>query len=310
MSGPYSPQKGQRLKTDAKGVLVDRGFIAHYVLPAAEAIAADDDYIVTAKATTGAAQALEAADFAHILATPKVLSVKSVTAGQTGDVVITGTDQLGNPLIETIAINDNGSQSGTKVFKTINQIQLPPAQYQSGSAIVLTAADTQAGNVTVTVTATAIGGAKTTGNIALLDTYTKAEVATKIAAAIAADAAIGVGFDCIAEGEKIIITAKAFAADDNTYDITLTDTGGTGATLNVYQAEAAGIPSGNLTVGVLGSFGIPFALPYDTIVKILNNGTATTVAAGSNFSAIDINANYIQPTAALAGAQVDVYLIV
>ncbi len=307
---PYDPLKAHQLKTAIKGELADRGHVAHFVLPAAGAIAADDDYIVTAIATTAAVQTLDSIDFDNILATPKVLSVKSVTVGQTGNVVITGTDQADKPLSESIAINDNGSQSGAKVFKTVNAIQLPAAVHQTGTAEVLTAAVTQAGNVTATVTAAVMGGAKTTGNIALLGTDTVEEVATKIAAAIDADAAIGVNFDCISDGAIIILTAKAFAADDATYNIALTDGGGTGATLGAFVDGAAGIPSGNLTVGILGSFGIPYALPHDTVVKILNNGVATTVAAGSNFSASDVNENYIQPTAALAGAQIDVYLIV
>ena len=182
-----------------------------FVLPAAGAIAADDDYIVTPH-TTAAVQTLDSIDFDNILATPKVLSVKSVTVGQTGNVVITGTDQADKPLSESIAINDNGSQSGAKVFKTVNAIQLPAAVYQTGTAEVLTAAVTQAGNVTATVTAAVMGGAKTTGNIALLGTDTVEEVATKIAAAIDADAAIGVNFDCTSlMGRLLLMAWPAFA---------------------------------------------------------------------------------------------------
>ena len=304
---PYNPFLGQIIKTGADGQ-TDRGFIAHYVLPAAGAIAADDDYLVTAKATTAAVQNLDVGDFANELATPKVLSVKSVTVGQPGNVVITGTNQAGEAQIETIAIDDNGTKNGTLVFATVDAIQLPAAVYQTGSVDVLTAAITQAGNITATVTTTV--GANTTAAIALDGTEDEAGVATKIAAAIDADVTIGAIVDCAADGETITITAKAFAANDAAYDITITDTGSTGATVGNYVAGAVGIPSGNLTVGVLGSFGIPYALPHDTVVKILNNGTATTVAAGSNFDATDVNKNYIQPTAVLAGAQVDVYLIV
>jgi hypothetical protein len=307
--GTYNPYKGQKIKTGAGGTS-DAAFIAHYTLPAAGAIAADDDYIVEAIATTAVVQALTAANFAHVLATPKVLSVKSVTVGQTGDVLISGTDQSGAVQTETIAINDNGSQSGTKVFATVTGVTLPAARYQVGKAPVKTAAVTKAGNVTVTVTAAAIAGAVTTGNIALLATDTKAEVATKLAAGMAAKAEIAAGFTCEAVGEEVFITAKAFAAQDATYNITLTDGGGTGATLDTYAGVVAGIPSGNLIVGVLGSFGIPFALPHDTVVKILNNKTATTVAAGSNFDSTDVNKNYIQPTAALNNAEIDVYLLV
>jgi len=65
-----------------------------------------------------------------------------------------------------------------------------------------------------------------------------------------------------------------------------------------------------ISVGLAGAFGIPYKLPYDTILKIYNGGTATTVAAGSSFSATVLASNYIVPTAGLNGTQVDVYLIV
>ena len=64
-----------------------------------------------------------------------------------------------------------------------------------------------------------------------------------------------------------------------------------------------------ISVGLAGAFGIPYKLPYDTILKISNGGTATTVAS-SSFSATVLSSNYIVPTAGLNGAQVDVYLIV
>jgi len=64
-----------------------------------------------------------------------------------------------------------------------------------------------------------------------------------------------------------------------------------------------------ISVGLAGAFGIPYKLPYDTILKISNGGTATTVAS-SSFSATVLSSNYIVPTAGLNGTQVDVYLIV
>ena len=309
MISPYNPKLGQTIRSHAKGVYPDRGFIAHYILPAAGAIAADDDYLVTAKVTTGAAQNLAAANFANILATPKVLNVTSVTVGQTGNVIVTGTDMGGNALTEAIAINGNGAQAGAKVFATVAGIQYPAAVYQTGTFEVLTAAVTQAGNVTMTVTAAAIGGAKTVV-VALAATDTVEEVATKIAAGIAGDAAIGAGFGATADGAVVTITAKAFAADDATYNVTLADTGGTGATIDAFVDGAAGSPTGNLKVGVLGSFGIPYKLPHDTVLKAYNGATVTTVAAGSHFSATDVRENYIQLTDALAGAEVHVYMVV
>lgn len=66
-----------------------------------------------------------------------------------------------------------------------------------------------------------------------------------------------------------------------------------------------------ISVGLAGAFGLPYKLPYDTILKIYNGGTATTVAAGSSFSATVLASNYIVPTSALDPTkQVDVYLII
>jgi len=65
-----------------------------------------------------------------------------------------------------------------------------------------------------------------------------------------------------------------------------------------------------ISVGLAGAFGIPYKLSHDTVIKILNGGTATTVAS-SSFSATVLASNYIVPTSALDPTkQVDVYLIV
>jgi hypothetical protein len=66
-----------------------------------------------------------------------------------------------------------------------------------------------------------------------------------------------------------------------------------------------------ISIGISDKFGIPFKLPYAAaVIAIVNNGTATTVAATSSFSATVLADNFIDPTAALAGTQVDVYMIV
>ena len=71
----------------------------------------------------------------------------------------------------------------------------------------------------------------------------------------------------------------------------------------------AGANGETISVGLAGAFGLPYKLPYDTILKIYNGGTATTVTS-SSFSATVLSSNYIVPTAGLNGTQVDVYLIV
>lgn len=116
-------------------------------------------------------------------------------------------------------------------------------------------------------------------------------------------------------GKNVVITGTDFAGAALTDTIALngsTTVAGTKAfatvtkiTLPVKTGEAD-----TVSVGLADAFGIPYKLDHDTVIKILNNKVATTVASGSSFSTTTLAANYIKPTAALAAAQVDVYLIV
>lgn len=72
---------------------------------------------------------------------------------------------------------------------------------------------------------------------------------------------------------------------------------------------ARGAPADTIALGTTGAIGLPFKLSQDTVIKILNNNVVTTVASGG-YSATILANNFITPTAALAGNQVDVYLIV
>ena len=73
---------------------------------------------------------------------------------------------------------------------------------------------------------------------------------------------------------------------------------------------ARGAVADSISVGLSDRFGLPYMLPHNTVILILNNATVTTVAAGSSFSGTVLADNFIDPTAALNAAQVDVYLIV
>ena len=66
---------------------------------------------------------------------PRVLSITGTMAGAslTGNVVIYGYDVDGNPLKQTIALNNNATVAGNLAFKSIYQISLP---------VRITAADT------------------------------------------------------------------------------------------------------------------------------------------------------------------------
>ena len=128
----YNPNKGQKIRTSAKGVNIDRGFIAHYIVPAADAVAAADNYILTAKATTAVPQTFLPAAFANPLTNNRVVEITGNAASMSGNIVVTGKDADGKALVRNIALNGNAAVSGLKVFSEVESIVLPPAVYQSG----------------------------------------------------------------------------------------------------------------------------------------------------------------------------------
>jgi len=72
---------------------------------------------------------------------------------------------------------------------------------------------------------------------------------------------------------------------------------------------ARGAAADTISIGTADKFGIPYKLDRNTVLAIYNNNTATTVASiGTN--ATDLCKNFIDPTQALNGSDVDVYLIV
>ena len=194
---PYNPFIGQHIKTNA-GDSVDHGFIAHYQISAANAVAAGAATILASTVLVAAPATILPAAMAAQPPTPRVLSITGNAATVAGNVVINGTDASGAVLVDTIAANGVATVLGTKAFATVTSIVLPVA-------------------------------------------------------------------------------------------------------VN---------PADEISVGLSDKFGIPYLLPYSTVLLILNNAAATTVAATSGFSATVLADNFIDPTAALNAAQVDVYLIV
>lgn len=137
---PYNPKFGQIIKTDAGGT-ADHGFVAHYILPAANAVAAG---VATVKAATalavGATTTLLVADVTQPPG-PRVLSITNNANTAVGNVVITGTDASGAVLTETIvAPNPAATVEGTRAFATITSIVLP-AQGAGGDTISIGTTD-------------------------------------------------------------------------------------------------------------------------------------------------------------------------
>jgi len=121
---PFNHKMGQKIQTDAPGVNVDRTFLAHLAISAADAIAASNTAVL-------AAQTLATGTTTNIVtgitnqSIPRCLRIVGNQAGINGNVVITGTDYGGNVITETITANGTTPVDGNKAFKTITGILLP-----------------------------------------------------------------------------------------------------------------------------------------------------------------------------------------
>jgi hypothetical protein len=130
---PYNHKLGQVIQTDVDGVELDRGFMAHFQVLAADAVALDDDGVLAATALTDAAQ--EITEDITDPAVPRNISVKGNAADNAGDVVITGTNYADEEITETIALSGTAVVQGNKAFKTVTQVDLP-AETHAGTDTV------------------------------------------------------------------------------------------------------------------------------------------------------------------------------
>lgn len=305
----YDPNRGQWLKTGSDKH-VDRSFVAHYQIAAADAVAAGAATVLAARPLTAAVQTFGAGDVLAQPAAPRCLSITCDTAGCGGNVLITGLDSDGVAMSDTIALNGAATVAGDEAFASITGITYPVARYQSGG-ITVTAGATAAADMTITVTAAALTGSSEVLTVGVLNGDTAEQVAGKIVDVANLNADITGDFTFTADGADVIMTAKAFAAQDATYNIAFSGAGanGTGVTLGAYAGIVAGNPAGNVSIGTTDDMGLPHCLPYDTVVKIVSAGTADTVAT-SSFHPTTLGSNWVNPTAALNGSQIDIYYLV
>jgi hypothetical protein len=237
----YNP-KGVPIKSDA-GINQHMAFLAHLVLE--DPAAVDADAILAATNLGAAAQDIAAGitnpDY------PRCLSVIGNVAGIAGDVVVTGANYAGEEITETLALNGNATVNGAKAFKTVIQVGLPaqthpPALQQE--TITVTHGCDQDGYIEITVTAAGMDNSPKAVMVSLLATdNTVDEVATKIRAALTADADVGAFFTVGGAAAAVLLTAKAYAANDGTMALATVDAPTCGVTVGA---------SGNTTAGVLG----------------------------------------------------------
>lgn len=120
---PYKRNIGQTLNTDAKGVAIDRAFLAHFQVSATNATAGSATGIHAAIALTDAIQTVTTGITQPSV--PRNITVKGNASGITGNVTIKGTNYNGDSISEVIALNGSTEVLGTKAFKTVSEIDLP-----------------------------------------------------------------------------------------------------------------------------------------------------------------------------------------
>lgn len=126
---PENPKLGQLLQTNVPGVSVDKGFLAHFQVAAAQAVAASATGVHAAVTDTGEQQVITTG-----ITNPAVPRNITATAGGTaGDikaiqVVIAGTNYLDEAITETLpvfTVDTAGIVAGSKAFKTVTSITIP-----------------------------------------------------------------------------------------------------------------------------------------------------------------------------------------
>jgi hypothetical protein len=210
---------------------------------------------------------------------PRNVTIKGGISGQSGDVVITGTNLAGDTITDTIALSGTAEVSGVKAFKSVTKIDLP-VQTHTPTAQVETATAagtiTQSGNATITVTAAGMTGTPKAISVAVLNTDTADVWAGKVRTALAADAAVAALFNVSGATDKIILTRKTPAADDGTLNIASTN----GTCLGITPAGTSantttGVPYDTVSIGMSYKFGLPHILGLSAVTSSLLGSVST-----------------------------------
>lgn len=308
----YNPDMGQTIKSDVPGVVFDRAFLAHFRVSGDNAVAANDSYVVSFVTLDDAEQ--EVVEEFAAPAVPRNLTITGNVSGITGDVVIEGTNYENEEITETIALNGTNTVAGAKAFKTVTKITLPAQTHtpvKQVETVTVTAGSDKNATLVVRVTAAGMTGSPKDVNVAVTtDDNTASEVATKVRAALTADANVGAFFTVSGADADVILTAKAFAANDSSMAIALQSADTSTVTFGASGNTAAGVSEDKVKVGTGDKLGLPEKLTHNTVLAAyLNNvkeGTAPTVTTDID----EVEKNTVDLNSALDGHVVDVYLIV
>lgn len=308
---PYNYKMGQTIQTNAEGVSVDRGFIAHYHIPGEDAPAASSDGVLPA--TNLGAETQEITAGITNPAVPRNIRIDGNVDGITGKVKITGTNFAGKVITEEIQANGTTAKDGNLAFKTVTKIELPIQDHEPAAqteTITVTKAPENDGAITVTVTAAAFTApvpVTVTLDATVHDDVTK--TAEAIVTELNDDDDIKAAFTASNEAGVITLTANEPAVNDETLAITV-NAGETGMTVGGSTDGTPGVPYDKISVGWGDKLGLPYFLTHNTVLAAYLGGTKETNAPSVSVDADDLENNTIDLHSDLDGAAVDIYLIV
>ena len=300
------------IKTDAR-VTIDKAFIAHLELTAAQAAAASAAGVMALTNLGAAAQEITVG-LAHP-AVPRSLSIVGNVSGITGNVKIYGTNYAGEAIDETIALNGTTTVNGNKAFRSVTQVDLPVQVHTPAAqteTMEVTAAVSSAGDVTLALTAAALGEESPKSVVVTLttDENTVTKVAAAMVEALNHDEDVSAHFVASNEAGVITLTALTPLANDVSLALAFTDTDTTGVTMGSSTNGTGGVPYDKVSVGWGNKLGLPYMLEHNTVLAAyLNNtieSTPPTVAVDDD----EVEKNTVLLASALNGTVVDIYLIV
>jgi len=321
----FDPKKAYKMKTDARkmGVTIDRAFIAHFQVAAADATAADADGIHAAVACTTPA--------VSATCVVKAASAPNDTLTVTAPVSI-GAAANDLQILLTTAEDDTLAVSKTDATKTIN-IALAKTTAAKNTATLIQAAIralVMVGGVSVAAfTCTANGN------------WDTAAIATGESAAVAFEGGQTATAQIITTGitqpsvpRNITATAGGTAGDIGAVAVIIEGTNMAGETITetlpAFTANTAGTKVGNkafatvtkitlpahdgtgatTAIGFGEKLGLPHKLVHDTVIAAYLDNVLESTAPTVAVSATALESNTVDLNSALASKIVDVYYLV
>lgn len=127
---PFNPLLGQLMQTGVEGVSVDRGFLAHFQVSAANAVAADADGVHAAIACSADTTVTVETGFTAPAVPRSITATAGGTAGsiKAVKVKVYGTNYLDEAISEELdafTVDTAGVVESDKAFKTVTKVEIP-----------------------------------------------------------------------------------------------------------------------------------------------------------------------------------------